>query len=177
MFPGSTSVFVTTSQNKESYPGGHNWNHYPGTLSSLSSHCHSLEDQDFIYCQTSNIRCTKSQNFNVSPLILCAIYWSQKSRIKMYVVGATPVGAAPTTSERSTILLPANVRVKGHLHQRGKGAGRLRGSRPRVLQWFGLKELCGAVYTAAGPLRLRGGCPQRSPTEGFLWILLRDPQE
>ena len=75
----------------------------------------------------------------------------------MYVVGATPVGAAPTTSERSTILLPANVRVKGHLHQRGKGVGCLRGSRPWVLQWFGLKELCGAVYTAAGPHRLRAG--------------------
>ena len=33
-----------------------------------------------------------------------------KSRIKMYnVVGAAPVGAAPTTSEWSTILLPTKV--------------------------------------------------------------------
>ena len=43
--------------------------------------------------------------------------------------------------------------LKGHLHQRGKRAGRPSGSRPRVPQWIGLKELCGAVYTAAGPPR------------------------
>ena len=47
--------------------------------------------------------------------------------------------------------------LKGHLHQRGKRAGRPSGSRPRVPQWIGLKELCGAVYTAAGPLCFRGG--------------------
>ena len=58
-------------------------------------------------------------------------------------------------------------RIKGHLHQRGKRAGRPSGSRPRVPQWIGLKELCGAVYTAAGPLCLRGGRPQRLLMERF----------
>ena len=57
--------------------------------------------------------------------------------------------------------------LKGHLHQGGKRVGRPRGSRPRVPQCIGLKELCGAVYTAAGPLRLRGGRPKRSLMERF----------
>ena len=35
--------------------------------------------------------------------------------------------------------------LKGHLHQCGKRTGRPRGSRPRVPQWIGLKELCSAA--------------------------------
>ena len=57
--------------------------------------------------------------------------------------------------------------IKGHLHQRGKRAGGPSGSRPRFPQWISLKELCGAVYTAAGPLCLRGGRPQRLLMERF----------
>ena len=43
---------------------------------------------------------------------LCATYWSQVlSRVNSYedVVGAAPTGAAPTTSEGSTILLSTNM--------------------------------------------------------------------
>ena len=43
------------------------------------------------------------------------------------------------------------------IYQRGQRAERPRGSHPRVPQWIGLKELCSAVYTAAGPLCLCGG--------------------
>ena len=54
-----------------------------------------------IYCQISNIGHTKSQNLNVSRLVL------QLS----YVVGVAQTGAAPTTSEWSTISFP----TKAHL--------------------------------------------------------------
>ena len=57
--------------------------------------------------------------------------------------------------------------LRGIYTQRGKRAGCPSGSRPRVPQWIGLKELCGAVYNAAGPLCLRGGRPQRSLMERF----------
>ena len=62
-----------------------------------------------IYCQTSNIGHTKSQNFNVSHLILqlslkCEILSENED-----VVGAAPTGDVPTTSEWSTILLPTNM--------------------------------------------------------------------
>ena len=63
---------------------------------------------------------------------------------------------------------PQGESLKGHLHQCGKRAGRLRGSRSRVPQWIGLNELCGAVYTAAGPLRLRGG-PAASARRDCSW--------
>ena len=63
--------------------------------------------------------------------------------------------------------LPHPLKLGGHLHQRGKRAGRPRETRLRVPQWIGLKELCGAVYTAVGPFRLRGRRPQRSLMERF----------
>ena len=60
--------------------------------------------------------------------------------------------------------------LKGHLHQSGKRVGRPRGSRPQVPQWIGMNELCGAVYTVAGPLRAPADIAHGA-------ILLRDPQE
>ena len=73
----------------------------------------------------------------------------------------------PQCVNTSSMLLLCHNSVKGHLHQRGKCAGRPSGSRPRVPQWIGLKELYGAVYTAAGPLCLRGGRTQRLLMERF----------
>ena len=68
-----------------------------------------------IYCQTSNIRHTKSQHLNVSRLVLqltCPIGQSIEARCEVEnedVVEATPTGDAPTTSECSTTLLPTKV--------------------------------------------------------------------
>ena len=59
----------------------------------------------FIYCKTSGISHTKSQNLNVSCILL------QLSSENEDVVGAAPTGDAPTTSELSTILLPTKVRL------------------------------------------------------------------
>ena len=69
--------------------------------------------KDFNYRQFSNIRCTKSQNINVSRL---AVVFAQSIEARCYVenedvVGATPTGDAPTTSEWSTILLPTQARL------------------------------------------------------------------
>ena len=59
----------------------------------------------------SNIWCTKSQNINVSRLVLqlslCNLF---KPGVENEdVVGAVRTGDAPTTSERSAILLPVKV--------------------------------------------------------------------
>ena len=64
------------------------------------------------YCQTSNVSCTKSQNLNVSHFVVFA----QSIEARCYVenedvVGAVPTGAAPTTSEWSTVLLPTKVQL------------------------------------------------------------------
>ena len=64
------------------------------------------------YHQTSNIRCTKSQNLNVSHLILQLslphlLKPGVKSRMKMWLEQRT--GDAPTTSECSTISLATKV--------------------------------------------------------------------
>ena len=62
------------------------------------------------YCirQTSNISRTKSQNLNVSHLVLQLFLLNQlKPGVKNeYVFGAAPTGDAPTTSDWSTMLLP-----------------------------------------------------------------------
>ena len=68
-----------------------------------------------ICCQTSNVRCTKSKNFNVSRLVLqLSLPNPFKPGVKLKnedVVEAAMAGAAPTTSEWSTILLPTNVHL------------------------------------------------------------------
>ena len=64
--------------------------------------CCQLE-QVFKYCQTFSIRHTKSQHL------------SSEARCYLEnagVVGAAPIGDAPTTSEWSTILLPTKVRLE-----------------------------------------------------------------
>ena len=57
-----------------------------------------------VYCQISNIRCSKSQNLNVSHLVsvqyIEARCWVENED----VVGAAPTGDAPTTSELSVML-------------------------------------------------------------------------
>ena len=63
-----------------------------------------------IYFQVSNTRCTKSCS------CLCAIYWNLviEGWCQMKhedVVGAAPIGDAPTTSDWSTILLPTKGRL------------------------------------------------------------------
>ena len=64
--------------------------------------------------KTSSISHTKSQNWNVSCLLL---QWSLAYTLKPGVnvnedvVGAMPTGDAPTTSELSPILLPTNVQL------------------------------------------------------------------
>ena len=65
------------------------------------------------YCRISNIRCTESPNLNNSRLYL-AVVSTQSIEARCYVenedvFGAAPTGAAPTTSEWSTILLPTKV--------------------------------------------------------------------
>ena len=63
----------------------------------------------------SNIRRAKSQNLNISRLVL-QLFFSQSIEARCYVenedvVGAAPTGDAPTTSEWWTILLIIKVRV------------------------------------------------------------------
>ena len=67
------------------------------------------------YHQISNIRCTQYPNINASRLVL---QWSLPNPLEPGikdenedVVGAAPIGDAPTTSEWSTILLPTKVRL------------------------------------------------------------------
>ena len=64
------------------------------------------------YRQVSNIRRTKSQNLNFlvsSCSCLCAIYWSQVLSQEWRCSWSALTGDAPTTSERSTILLLTKV--------------------------------------------------------------------
>ena len=67
------------------------------------------------YRKISNIRRTISPNLNVSRLVLqLSLRNPVKPGVKVEnedVVGAAPTGAAPTTSEWSTILVPTKVRV------------------------------------------------------------------
>ena len=67
-----------------------------------------------MYCQISNIRCTKSQSLNDSRLVLqLSVPNPLKPGVKVEnedVVGPAPTGDAPTTSEWSTLLLPTIVR-------------------------------------------------------------------
>ena len=66
-----------------------------------------------MYHQTSYISCTKSQNLNVSHLVV-VFAQSIEARCKVEnedVVGAAPTGDAPTTSEWSTSLLPTKVHL------------------------------------------------------------------
>ena len=53
-----------------------------------------------MYCQTSNISGTNSQNLNVSRLILqLSLPNPLRPGVKSDVVGAAPTGDAPITSE------------------------------------------------------------------------------
>ena len=65
------------------------------------------------YRKTSSINRTKSQNLNVSSLVLqLPLLNPLKPGVENEdVVGAAPTGDAPTTSELSTILLPTKVRL------------------------------------------------------------------
>ena len=69
------------------------------------SECHG----NINYRQTSYISCIKAQNLNVTHLVLQfsieARCWVENED----VVGAAPIGDAPTTSEWSTTLLPTKV--------------------------------------------------------------------
>ena len=58
--------------------------------------------------KSSNIRRIKSQNISASCLVLQLFL---PNPLKPHVVGAAPAGAAPTTSEWSTNLLPTKVRL------------------------------------------------------------------
>ena len=68
-----------------------------------------------IYRQISNIRRTKSQNFNCFLSRLAAVFVQSieaSYQVKNEdVVRAAPTGDAPTTSEWSIILLPTRVRL------------------------------------------------------------------
>ena len=69
-----------------------------------------------MYLQTSNISRTKSQNLNVSRLILQSSLPKPLDEARCSVenedvVGAAPIGDAPTRSESLTILLPNKVRL------------------------------------------------------------------
>ena len=66
------------------------------------------------YRETFNIRDTKSQNVNVSRLVLqLSLPNPLKPEVENEdVVGAAPTGDAPTTSEWSKIVLPTKVRLK-----------------------------------------------------------------
>ena len=67
------------------------------------------------YREISNTRWTKSQNLNVSHLILQLSLPSQlKPGVKVKnddVVEAAPAGDAPTTFEWTTVILPTKVRM------------------------------------------------------------------
>ena len=65
-----------------------------------------------LYHQTSNISRTKSLNLNVSPIILqLSLSNPLRPGENEDVVGAAPTGDDPTSSERTTILLPTKVRL------------------------------------------------------------------
>ena len=94
--------------------------HKPSYLYNVNSYTGKKTRKTSVYSQISNIRRTKSQNLKVSRLILQLSLPSQRSHVLSRewknvdhsdAVGASPVGAAPTTSEWSTILLPTKVRL------------------------------------------------------------------
>ena len=81
--------------------------------------CCKQQYHQFIKCRKiSGISCTKSQNLHVSRLVLqLSLPKPLKPGVKSSmndhsdVVGASPVSAAPTTSEWSTILLHTKVQL------------------------------------------------------------------
>ena len=93
------------ASNAENVPSW--WCHHGMWVSGIWS-CHE-------YRKVSNIRRTKYQNLNDSRIILqLSLPNALKSSVKSKnedVVGAAPIGDAPTTSEWSTILLPSQVRL------------------------------------------------------------------
>ena len=62
------------------------------------------------YCQTTDISRTKSQNLNVSRLVLWFLF-AQSGIDARCSVWNEDVGAAPTPSEWSTIILPTKERL------------------------------------------------------------------
>ena len=76
---------------------------YDELLIQSSDRCHV--PQNLVYRQISNINCTKSQNLNGSRVVLqLFLYNIMKPDVENEdVVGAAPVGDAPTTSEWSTL--------------------------------------------------------------------------
>ena len=69
--------------------------------------------KSWTYCQTSNTRCTKSQKCFWSCF---TVVFAQSIEARCWVenedvIGGAPTGDAPTTSERSTILLPIKVHL------------------------------------------------------------------
>ena len=73
--------------------------------------CCGLIQNDFTYCQISNISRTKSQHFKNS---YCLAAFFAESLVQCQVdhsdvVGAAPTGDAPTTIEWSTMLMPTKV--------------------------------------------------------------------
>ena len=69
--------------------------------------------KSWTYCQTSNTRCTKSQKCFWSCF---TVVFAQSIEARCWVenedvIGGAPTGDAPTTSERSAILLPIKVRL------------------------------------------------------------------
>ena len=67
------------------------------------------------YRQTSNIRRAKSQNLNVSRLVLAVVFVQSIDAMcqveKEDEVGTAPKGGTPTRSEWSTISLPTKLRL------------------------------------------------------------------
>ena len=82
---------------------------------SCHADCLIITGDKKVYCQFSNIRCTRSQHFKDSRTVLQLFFAeSLEARCQVEnedVVGAAPTGDAPTTSEWSTILLPTKVRL------------------------------------------------------------------
>ena len=80
-------------------------------VNSLLPGRHGCNLKTIIYLQSSNIRCSKSPNLNASHLVLqLSLPCPLKPGVKNEdVVGARPTVDAPTTSERSIILLPTKV--------------------------------------------------------------------
>ena len=76
--------------------------------------CFNPENIKWIIVKPLSISRTKFQNLNVSCLLL---QWSLPNplkpgvKLRMNVVGAAPIGDAPTTSELSIILLPIKVQL------------------------------------------------------------------
>ena len=94
------------------------WNHETENLEN-HSHIHQAgwsgksQQTNGEYHQFSNIRRIQSQNINVSRFVLqLSLPNPLKCEVENEdVVEAAPIGDAPTTSEWSTILLPAKVRL------------------------------------------------------------------